>query len=75
MSKKKCDYCEATTYKSFSEAGWLWMELYLTKGKKHYHFNKRACPAHIQRMNFEAVLFFDEYAMAPFKGVVYGHDV
>ena len=70
MSKKKCDYCDATTYKSLAEAGWLWMELYLTKGEKKYHFSKKACPIHIQQMNVEAGIFFDEHAKEEFRGIL-----
>jgi hypothetical protein len=57
MSKKKCDYCEATTYKSLAEAGWLWIELSVKKGEENHKFNKRACPKHINDMNWEADLF------------------
>lgn len=63
MSKKKCSYCDDTTYKSIVDAGWLGLDIAISKGKNRQRFCKRACPKHIERMVQEARTFMGEDGM------------
>lgn len=45
MSKKKCDWCKATTYKSYYKAGWQSIEI---KREGEPKEKRTACPMHFK---------------------------